>query len=129
MNNMYLIGWCLHEVHLKASYVTYRTLDGTIFVAARDKDVKDFNTVPKVTIMIMSPKAASLGLNMVVVCHVLMLYLWWNPTTEDQAMDRAHRIGQTWAVMVSKLTIKDTMEAKMYSGSPGEKVGDGCFCV
>ena len=86
-------GWCLPEVHLKAFHVTYRTLDGTIFVAARDKAVKDFNTVPEVcilqllayeihnvfrymssgfdlhywqvTVMIMSLKAASLGLNMV----------------------------------------------------------------
>ncbi|KAF8370173.1 hypothetical protein HHK36_031804 [Tetracentron sinense] len=39
--------------------------------------------------------SASLGLNMVAACHVLLLDLWWNPTTEDQAIDRAHRIGQT----------------------------------
>ena len=58
-------GWCLPEVHLKAFHVTYRTLDGTIFVAARDKAVKDFSTVLEVTIVIMSLKAASLGLNMV----------------------------------------------------------------
>ena len=110
---MYLIVWCLPEVHLKASHVTYRTLDGTIFVAARDKDVKDFNTVPEVTIVIMSLKAASLGLNMVAACHVLMLDLWWNPTTEDQAVDRAHRIGQTRPVTVSRLTIKGTVEDRI----------------
>ncbi|KAG5375517.1 hypothetical protein IGI04_040113 [Brassica rapa subsp. trilocularis] len=56
----------------------------------------------KVTVMIMSLKAASLGLNMVAACHVLMLDLWWNPTTEDQAIDRAHRIGQTRPVTVQK---------------------------
>ena len=63
--------------------------------------------------MIMSLKAASLGLNMVAACHVLMLDLWWNPTTEDQAVDRAHRIGQTRPVTVSRLTVKDTVEDRI----------------
>ncbi|TVU34893.1 hypothetical protein EJB05_16749 [Eragrostis curvula] len=103
----------LLEVHLKASHVTYRRLDGTMSVAARDKAVNDFNTVPEVSVMIMSLKAASLGLNMVAACHVLMLDLWWNPTTEDQAVDRAHRIGQTRPVTVSRLTIKDTVEDRI----------------
>jgi len=42
-----------------------------------------------------------------------MLDLWWNPTTEDQAVDRAHRIGQTRPVTVSRLTIKDTVEDRI----------------
>ncbi|KAL5223240.1 hypothetical protein ABZP36_027953 [Zizania latifolia] len=103
----------LLEVHLKASHATYRRLDGTMSVAARDRAIKDFNTDPKVSVMIMSLKAASLGLNMVAACHVLLLDLWWNPTTEDQAVDRAHRIGQTRPVMVSRLTIKDTVEDRI----------------
>ncbi|WZY87072.1 hypothetical protein YC2023_033456 [Brassica napus] len=67
----------------------------------------------KVTVMIMSLKAASLGLNMVAACHVLMLDLWWNPTTEDQAIDRAHRIGQTRPVTVVRFTVKDTVEDRI----------------
>lgn len=63
--------------------------------------------------MIMSLKAASLGLNMVAACHVLMLDLWWNPTTEDQAIDRAHRIGQTRPVTVLRLTVRDTVEDRI----------------
>lgn len=63
--------------------------------------------------MIMSLKAASLGLNMVAACHVLMLDLWWNPTTEDQAIDRAHRIGQTRPVTVVRFTVKDTVEDRI----------------
>ncbi|RWW09891.1 hypothetical protein GW17_00026596 [Ensete ventricosum] len=66
-----------------------------------------------VTVMIMSLKAASLGLNLVAACHVLLLDLWWNPTTEDQAIDRAHRIGQTRPVTVSRLTVKDTVEDRI----------------
>ncbi|KAL9243594.1 hypothetical protein vseg_017463 [Gypsophila vaccaria] len=103
----------LLEDGLKVSSINYRRLDGTMSVVARDKAVKDFNTIPEVTVMIMSLKAASLGLNMVAACHVLLLDLWWNPTTEDQAIDRAHRIGQTRPVTVVRLTVKDTVEDRI----------------
>lgn len=63
--------------------------------------------------MLMSLKAGNLGLNMVAACHVILLDLWWNPTTEDQAIDRAHRIGQTRPVTVSRLTIQDTVEDRI----------------
>lgn len=103
----------LLEARLKNSSIQYRRLDGTMSVVARDRAVKDFNTLPEVSVMIMSLKAASLGLNMVAACHVLLLDLWWNPTTEDQAIDRAHRIGQTRPVTVSRLTVKDTVEDRI----------------
>ncbi|KAF7803513.1 helicase-like transcription factor CHR28 isoform X2 [Senna tora] len=103
----------LLEACLKNSSIQYRRLDGTMSVVARDKAVKDFNTIPEVTVMIMSLKAASLGLNMVAACHVLLLDLWWNPTTEDQAIDRAHRIGQTRPVTVLRLTVRDTVEDRI----------------
>ncbi|KAG7033888.1 Helicase-like transcription factor CHR28 [Cucurbita argyrosperma subsp. argyrosperma] len=103
----------LLEAGLKNSSIQYRRLDGTMSVLARDKAVKDFNNVPEVSVMIMSLKAASLGLNMIVACHVLLLDLWWNPTTEDQAIDRAHRIGQTRPVTVLRLTVRDTVEDRI----------------
>lgn len=103
----------LLEDCLKNSSIQYRRLDGTMSVAARDKAVKDFNSLPEVSVMIMSLKAASLGLNMVAACHVILLDLWWNPTTEDQAIDRAHRIGQTRPVTVLRLTVKDTVEDRI----------------
>ncbi|KAI3823900.1 hypothetical protein L1987_05345 [Smallanthus sonchifolius] len=103
----------LLEVCLKDSSIGYRRLDGTMSVVARDKAVKDFNTLPEVTVIIMSLKAASLGLNMVAACHVILLDLWWNPTIEDQAIDRAHRIGQTRPVKVLRFTVKDTIEDRI----------------
>ncbi|PON71009.1 Cdk-activating kinase assembly factor [Parasponia andersonii] len=103
----------LLEGCLKDSSIKYRRLDGTMSVTARDKAVKDFNTLPEVSVMIMSLKAASLGLNMVAACHVMLLDLWWNPTTEDQAIDRAHRIGQTRPVTVLRLTVRDTVEDRI----------------
>ncbi|XP_043716055.1 helicase-like transcription factor CHR28 [Telopea speciosissima] len=98
---------------LNDTCMQYRRLDGTMSLPSRDKAVKDFNTDPEVTVMLMSLKAGNLGLNMVAACHVILLDLWWNPTTEDQAVDRAHRIGQTRPVTVSRITVKDTVEDRI----------------
>lgn len=103
----------LVERALNQSGFRYERLDGTMSLAARDRAVKEFNTNPEVTVMLMSLKAGNLGLNMVAASHVILLDLWWNPTTEDQAIDRAHRIGQTRAVTVSRLTVKDTVEDRI----------------
>ncbi|KAL4278546.1 hypothetical protein GQ457_03G005150 [Hibiscus cannabinus] len=103
----------LVEHSLRNHNINYRRLDGTMSLVARDRNVKDFNNDPEVTVMLMSLKAGNLGLNMVAACHVILLDLWWNPTTEDQAIDRAHRIGQTRPVNVTRITIKDTVEDRI----------------
>ncbi|KAI3778638.1 hypothetical protein L2E82_08019 [Cichorium intybus] len=103
----------LVEMSLNQYCIEYRRLDGSMSLASRDRAVKEFNTDPEVIVMLMSLKAGNLGLNMVAASHVILLDLWWNPTTEDQAIDRAHRIGQTRPVTVSRLTIKDTVEDRI----------------
>ncbi|GAB2251206.1 hypothetical protein Droror1_Dr00017456 [Drosera rotundifolia] len=103
----------LFEMSLQESGISYRRLDGTMTLVSRDKAVREFNSDPEVAVMLMSLKAGNLGLNMVAACHVILLDLWWNPTTEDQAVDRAHRIGQTRPVTVSRLTVKDTVEDRI----------------
>ncbi|KAG4984687.1 hypothetical protein JHK87_029436 [Glycine soja] len=103
----------LVETSLRQFSIQYRRLDGRMTLGARDKAVKDFNTEPEIAVMLMSLKAGNLGLNMVAACHVILLDLWWNPTTEDQAIDRAHRIGQTRPVTVTRITIKDTVEDRI----------------
>ncbi|VAI87515.1 unnamed protein product [Triticum turgidum subsp. durum] len=105
----------LLEFSLNSNLIQYRRLDGTMSLNSRDKAVKDFNTDAEVRVMIMSLKAGNLGLNMVAACHVILLDLWWNPYAEDQAIDRAHRIGQTRPVTVSRLTITDTVEDRILS--------------
>ncbi|XP_011007832.1 PREDICTED: uncharacterized ATP-dependent helicase C23E6.02-like isoform X2 [Populus euphratica] len=96
----------LVEISLNQFCIQYRRLDGTLTLSSRNRVVKDFNTDPKVTVMLMSLKAGNLGLNMVAACHEILLDLWCNPTTEDQAVDRAHRIAQV-------RTIKDTLEDRI----------------
>ncbi|GJY61037.1 helicase-like transcription factor CHR28, partial [Tanacetum coccineum] len=103
----------LVETALNQHYIEYRRLDGSMSLPSRDRAVKEFNTDPEVAVMLMSLKAGNLGLNMVSASHVILLDLWWNPATEDQAVDRAHRIGQTRSVTVSRLTIKDTVEDRI----------------
>lgn len=103
----------LFEYSLNQYCIDFRRLDGSMSLAARDRAVREFNASPEVTCMLMSLKAGNLGLNMVAACHVILLDLWWNPTTEDQAIDRAHRIGQTRPVTVSRITIKDTVEDRI----------------
>ncbi|CAI0444051.1 unnamed protein product [Linum tenue] len=125
----------LVEMSLNQTRLKYRRLDGTMSLNVRDRAVKDFNTDPEVTVMLMSLKAGNLGLNMVAASHVILLDLWWNPSTEDQAIDRAHRIGQTRPVTVTRLTIEDTVEdrilklqdekRKMVSSAFGEDQGGG----
>ncbi|KAK9001283.1 hypothetical protein V6N11_083071 [Hibiscus sabdariffa] len=105
----------LVEHSLRHHGISYRRLDGKMTLLSRDRNAKDFNTDPEVTVMLMSLKAGNLGLNMIAACHVILLDLWWNPTTEDQAIDRAHRIGQTRPVTVTRITIKDTVEDRILS--------------
>lgn len=56
-------------------------------------------------VLLVSLKAASLGLNLTAANYVVLMDLWWNPAVEEQAIDRAHRIGQTRTVRVMRLTI------------------------
>jgi SNF2 family DNA or RNA helicase len=61
-------------------------------------------------VMLISLKAGGTGLNLTAADHVFLLDPWWNPAVEDQAADRAHRIGQDRPVMVYRLVSKDTVE-------------------
>uniref|UniRef100_J3M1N6 Uncharacterized protein n=2 Tax=Oryza brachyantha TaxID=4533 RepID=J3M1N6_ORYBR len=103
----------LLELSLDNYRIKFRRLDGAMSLNLREKAVKEFNTDPEVRVMLMSLKAGNLGLNMVAACHVIMIDPWWNPYAEDQAVDRAHRIGQIRPVTVSRLTIKDTVEDRI----------------
>ncbi|KAJ1272919.1 hypothetical protein BS78_06G239800 [Paspalum vaginatum] len=103
----------LLELSLDSNRIQFRRLDGAMSLNLREKGVNEFNNDPEVRVMLMSLKAGNLGLNMVSACHVIMLDPWWNPYAEDQAVDRAHRIGQTRPVTVSRFTIKDTVEDRI----------------
>ncbi|CAM6038922.1 unnamed protein product [Sphagnum compactum] len=103
----------LLEPHLNKVGIQYCRLDGTMSLSAREQAVSKFSTCPEVTVMLISLKAGSVGLNLVKANHVLLVDLWWNPAAEEQAIDRAHRIGQKCPVVVSRFTIENTVEDRI----------------
>ena len=63
--------------------------------------------------MLLSLKAGGLGLTLTAADHVYIIDPWWNPAAEDQAADRAYRIGQRNSVIVHRLVAKDTVEERI----------------
>jgi hypothetical protein len=82
--------------------------------AVRDALVRSFQDEPHgPAVFVLSVKAGGTGLNLTAASHVFHYDRWWNPAVEDQATDRAHRIGQTRAVQVHKLVCAGTVEEKI----------------
>ena len=63
--------------------------------------------------MLISLRAGGTGLNLTAADHVFLLDPWWNPAVEDQAADRAHRIGQERPVLIHRLVARDTVEERI----------------
>jgi superfamily II DNA or RNA helicase len=83
--------------------------------ASRDREgqVRQFQEDPDVPLFLISLKAGGLGLNLTAAEYVFLLDPWWNPAVEAQAIDRAHRIGQTRNVFAYRLVARDTIEEKI----------------
>jgi SNF2 family DNA or RNA helicase len=64
-------------------------------------------------LFLISLKAGGVGLNLTAADYVIILDPWWNPAVEDQAADRAHRIGQLKSVTVYRLILEDTIEERI----------------
>ena len=86
-----------------------RYLDGSTPVEKRAEEVKRFQAGDG-DVFLISLKAGGVGLNLTAATYVLHLDPWWNPAAEDQATDRAHRIGQDQPVTVYRLIARDTVE-------------------
>ncbi|APU60602.1 SNF2 helicase associated domain-containing protein [Clostridium botulinum] len=97
----------------KANNINYLYLDGSTKADVRGSLVKDFNN-GKGDIFLISLKAGGTGLNLTSADIVIHFDPWWNPAVEDQASDRAHRIGQKKTVEVIRLIAKGTIEEKIY---------------
>ncbi len=79
----------------------------------RKQLVDDFNSNEKIPVFLISLKAGGTGLNLVSADNVIIFDPWWNPSVENQAIDRAHRIGQKKSVNVYRLIVKGTIEEKI----------------
>jgi SNF2 family DNA or RNA helicase len=82
---------------------TPKIVRGDVLSHRRQEIVDEFSAQPGFGVLILSPRAAGVGLNIVAANHVIHLDRWWNPAVEDQCTYRAYRIGQTKPVWVYAL--------------------------
>jgi hypothetical protein len=101
------------EEGLKHHKLPYLRLDGSTPVAKRKELVTRFQKSDESMVFLISLKAGGKGLNLTRATYVYHLDPWWNPAVENQASDRAHRIGQTAKVTVTRLLMRHTVEEKM----------------
>ena len=98
---------------LSKNKISYYYLDGSTKSMDRINLVNDFNNNEDVKVFLISLKAGGTGLNLTSANTVIHFDPWWNPSVENQASDRAHRIGQKNVVEVIKLITKGTIEEKI----------------
>ena len=96
---------------LDAAGTVYEYLDGR--TTDRQARVQRFQEDPDCKLFLVSLKAGGQGLNLTAADYIYILDPWWNPAVEAQAVDRAHRIGQTRRVFAYRLIARDTVEEKI----------------
>lgn len=101
----------LFKDYMERSHIKYAYLDGT--TKDRQKQVKLFQENDEISVFLISLKAGGLGLNLTAADYVFLLDPWWNPAIEQQAVDRAHRIGQKQQVFTYKFITKNSVEEKI----------------
>jgi len=98
--------------YLDESKIKYQYLDGSIPANQRQKAIHGFQS-GEGDVFLISLKAGGVGLNLTAADYVIHLDPWWNPAVEDQASDRAHRIGQSRPVTIYRLITRGTVEEKI----------------
>lgn len=98
--------------HLKKIAPTF-CLHGGMSSEERRRSLNDFSSLDKPSLLLMTLKTGGVGLNLTKASYVFHLEPWWNPAAEDQATDRAHRLGQTKTVNVYRLLMQDSLEERI----------------
>lgn len=98
--------------YLEKKQIAYQYLDGSTPAKIRQQRVKAFQS-GEGEVFLISLKAGGTGLNLTAADYVIHMDPWWNPAVEDQASDRAHRIGQRRPVTIYRLVAKNTIEEKI----------------
>ena len=94
---------------------------GGLARGARDKMISDFQSKPGAGALVLSLKAGGTGLNLTAASHVVLYDRWWNPAVEDQARDRAWRIGQTRTVVSHRLVCPGTVDERVEEVVAGKR--------
>ena len=107
------MGEMLATLIQEALYTTPLFLQGGMSKKQREEAVEKFQTDNRYKVFILSLKAGGTGLNLTAASHVIHYDLWFNPAVENQATDRAYRIGQTKKVTVHRFITKNSFEEKI----------------
>jgi DNA repair protein RAD16 len=108
VNFLELIEW-----RLKREGVAAAKLLGTMPITSRNNIILSFMSDPNLKVLLISLKAGGEGLNLQAADHIFLMDPWWNPASELQAIQRAHRIGQTRPVKAVRFVMADTIEEKI----------------
>ncbi|KAH7425334.1 hypothetical protein KP509_11G049800 [Ceratopteris richardii] len=105
----------LIQAPLKEAGFKYVRIDGSMSLKKREAALRAFQSkdTDGPTVILLSLKAAGVGLNLVAASQVYMIDPWWNPAIEEQAMDRVHRLGQTRDVEIVRLVVQDSIEERI----------------
>lgn len=101
----------LIKERFKKEHIQYAWITGQ--TSKREEQVQQFQQDEHCKVFLISLKAGGVGLNLTAADYVYLIDPWWNPAVEQQAIDRAHRIGQKQSVFAYKLICKDTIEEKI----------------
>lgn len=98
---------------LKQANIPVFVLHGGVPTKQRQKILEDFNKLAGGAVLVMTLKTGGVGLNLTKASYVFHLEPWWNPSVENQATDRAHRLGQNRAVQVFRYIMHESLEEKI----------------
>jgi SNF2 family DNA or RNA helicase len=98
---------------LRAAKIPFFDISGSDSRLNREKKLKAFEDVEEGAVMLMTLKTGGVGLNLTKASYVFHIEPWWNPAVENQATDRAHRMGQAKTVQVYRYIIRDSVEEKI----------------
>lgn len=107
------MGEIIKDAIYKSFDKTALFIHGSVSRSSRDKIIEDFQTSTQSEALIITLKTGGTGLNLTAANNVIHYDLWWNPAVENQATDRAYRIGQTKNVMVYRFITYGTFEEKI----------------
>ncbi len=101
------------ESYLESTNITYVKLTGQNNADAKERAVVQFQNEKHISVFLISIKAGGTGLNLTAADYIFIIDPWWNPFVEKQAIARAHRIGQTNNVHVTRFITRDTIEERI----------------
>ncbi|KAJ2672124.1 hypothetical protein IWW42_003029 [Coemansia sp. RSA 1085] len=103
----------LIEPLLREQKVRFARLDGAMSRPRRESNLRRFERDPDVEILLLSLRAGGVGLNLAHASHVFLMDAFWNPSVENQAIDRIHRLGQKNPITVTRYFIRNSIEEKI----------------